>query len=251
MDTKKQTMPQELTEGVGNCSKSLDCDDVRTQMTSQTINGGLSNISGSNVMNENMSIDNLMRGNVSNNMSNNMSNNVGNEAINTNVMGDTRIIEPIRNNVMARENIMVEHVKNDNTMDNSRVSNNMINNNRTRNNMMDNNVRGNNMMNNSVMGNRTMNNNMMNNNMNNCNNKNCTNERNECSNKSKCNPSTVVESISVNNYGCPCIEEMPLAMAYVPMQQFNQTYDSDKALKIGTIFPELNMPFRGRRCGKQ
>ena len=38
----------------------------------------------------------------------------------------------------------------------------------------------------------------------------------------------------------------PLAMAYVPYQQWNQTFDLGKALKVGTIFPELYKPF----CGK-
>lgn len=40
----------------------------------------------------------------------------------------------------------------------------------------------------------------------------------------------------------------PLGMAYVPMQQWNQTYDMKKGLKVGTIFPELDKPFIGRRA---
>ena len=39
----------------------------------------------------------------------------------------------------------------------------------------------------------------------------------------------------------------PLAMAYVPWQRFGQTYDLSKALCEGTIFPELNKPFCGKR----
>lgn len=39
----------------------------------------------------------------------------------------------------------------------------------------------------------------------------------------------------------------PLAMAYVPWQRFGQTYDLCKALSAGTIFPELNKPFCGKR----
>lgn len=35
----------------------------------------------------------------------------------------------------------------------------------------------------------------------------------------------------------------PLAMAYVPFQQWNETYDDDKALARGTLFPELDLPF--------
>lgn len=42
------------------------------------------------------------------------------------------------------------------------------------------------------------------------------------------------------------LDMLPLAMAYVPMQQWNETYDVEKALMRGTIFPELDLPF----CGK-
>lgn len=43
--------------------------------------------------------------------------------------------------------------------------------------------------------------------------------------------------------------DRPLAMAYVKWQQFDRIYDDlEKAYRIGTIFPELNMPFTGRRC---
>lgn len=44
-------------------------------------------------------------------------------------------------------------------------------------------------------------------------------------------------------------ERFPVGMAYVPWQQFEGIYeDLDKAFCIGTIFPELNKPFTGRRC---
>lgn len=43
------------------------------------------------------------------------------------------------------------------------------------------------------------------------------------------------------------LENLPLAMAYVPWQTFQQVYEPDKALEYGTIFPELNKPFLGRR----
>lgn len=35
----------------------------------------------------------------------------------------------------------------------------------------------------------------------------------------------------------------PLAMAYVPYQQWGEVYDSSDALENGTLFPELNYPF--------
>lgn len=44
---------------------------------------------------------------------------------------------------------------------------------------------------------------------------------------------------------------MALAMAYVPWQHWNQTYPLDKALACGTIFPELNKPFSGKRGARR
>ena len=46
-------------------------------------------------------------------------------------------------------------------------------------------------------------------------------------------------------------EQFPVAMAYVPWQQFDQIYDDlEKAFRVGTIYPELDKPFTGRRCVK-
>ncbi len=38
-----------------------------------------------------------------------------------------------------------------------------------------------------------------------------------------------------------------LAMGYVPWQQFGCTYEPMQGLQAGTIFPELDKPFYGRR----
>ena len=35
----------------------------------------------------------------------------------------------------------------------------------------------------------------------------------------------------------------PLAMAYVPFQQWGDVYDDNSALCKGTLFPELDLPF--------
>lgn len=35
----------------------------------------------------------------------------------------------------------------------------------------------------------------------------------------------------------------PLAMAYVPFQQWGEVYTEDEAFDKGTLFPELNFPF--------
>ena len=42
------------------------------------------------------------------------------------------------------------------------------------------------------------------------------------------------------------MEEMPLAMAYVPWQNWRCIYEPEKAFARGTIFEELDKPFYGR-----
>ena len=46
----------------------------------------------------------------------------------------------------------------------------------------------------------------------------------------------------------PMQPDMPIAMAYVPMQRWNQVYDMSRGLTRGTIFPELDLPFVMGRC---
>ncbi|MGN0484832.1 MAG: spore coat associated protein CotJA [Lachnospiraceae bacterium] len=43
------------------------------------------------------------------------------------------------------------------------------------------------------------------------------------------------------------LQGMPLAMAYVPWQHMQNLYEPEQALRCGTVFPELNMPFLGRK----
>lgn len=67
-------------------------------------------------------------------------------------------------------------------------------------------------------------------------------------------------SSGTDNEGCRdrsrCIDETwglashPLASVYAPMQKFENLYDLDMALREGTIFSELNLPFMGRRIEK-
>ena len=48
------------------------------------------------------------------------------------------------------------------------------------------------------------------------------------------------------------LRELPLAMAYVPWQHLDRIYENlEEALCVGTLFPELNKPFQGRRCVKK
>lgn len=60
----------------------------------------------------------------------------------------------------------------------------------------------------------------------------------------ECNCQT---SVRGSRYSMDTSGQFPLAMAYVPWQRFGQTYDLSKALCAGTIFPELDKPFRGKR----
>lgn len=46
-----------------------------------------------------------------------------------------------------------------------------------------------------------------------------------------------------------CLENLPVAMAYVPTQKFCDTFDTRKGLQMGTIFPELCKPFCGKGGG--
>ena len=46
-------------------------------------------------------------------------------------------------------------------------------------------------------------------------------------------------------------DRFPLAMAYVPWQRFNGICENlEKGYCDGTVFPELDKPFTGRRCVK-
>ena len=45
------------------------------------------------------------------------------------------------------------------------------------------------------------------------------------------------------------IDNLPVAMAYVPMQRWERVYEPERGLKEGTMFPELNLPFKGYQGG--
>ena len=42
------------------------------------------------------------------------------------------------------------------------------------------------------------------------------------------------------------LKDLPLAMAYVPMQRWADVYSENDALCRGTLFPELDKPFHGK-----
>ena len=46
---------------------------------------------------------------------------------------------------------------------------------------------------------------------------------------------------------CGLAEQFPVGMGYVPMQRWQSTYSMEDGFRRGTIFPELDKPFLGKR----
>ena len=64
-------------------------------------------------------------------------------------------------------------------------------------------------------------------------------------------PVTTSASASCNKVCSPTEirQPMALAMAYVPWQRWQETYPLEEGFHRGTIFPELDLPFEGKRKG--
>ena len=66
--------------------------------------------------------------------------------------------------------------------------------------------------------------------------------------------SSISEQNRKNEYQeCACsskkedsLQKLPIAMAYVPWQQWRKLYDLCYSFQCGTIFQELEKPFRGK-----
>ena len=50
-------------------------------------------------------------------------------------------------------------------------------------------------------------------------------------------------SLDMENLNSKNIDDMPIAMAYVPYQQWRNIYEPNEAFRRGTIFKELDLPF--------
>lgn len=50
-------------------------------------------------------------------------------------------------------------------------------------------------------------------------------------------------------YPDPGYDRMRLAHAYVPYQRYTESYPPEEALRRGTLFPDLWMPYRPGRRG--
>ena len=59
-------------------------------------------------------------------------------------------------------------------------------------------------------------------------------------------PGYLAKTASVSRFSKTLLDELPLAMAYVPMQKYGMTYEADNALEKGTLFPDLDKPFLGK-----
>ncbi len=56
-------------------------------------------------------------------------------------------------------------------------------------------------------------------------------------------PAAAERNIQAKN---PCLSGMSLAMVYSPCQEFENLYEPMEALRCGTLFCKLHMPFTGR-----
>lgn len=54
------------------------------------------------------------------------------------------------------------------------------------------------------------------------------------------------QNTSINKNNSDLKQTCYLAIANIPMQNWNGTYEVEKAFQRGTIFPELDLPFLGK-----
>ena len=71
------------------------------------------------------------------------------------------------------------------------------------------------------------------------------NVRSDIPENMRMNQDNISENINIpeNNMMTAFPEKTPLAMAYVPFQQWGRTYESHEGFHRGTLFPDLDLPF--------
>ncbi len=62
-----------------------------------------------------------------------------------------------------------------------------------------------------------------------------------------CIDSLCVNMPEQNRVNASCVDTLPLAMAYMPIQKWEALYDNDVALSRGTLFQKLDLPFLGKK----
>ncbi len=60
-----------------------------------------------------------------------------------------------------------------------------------------------------------------------------------------CNMNLSCQNQRQNSRTTAASDNKPIAMAYVPWQKWRNIYDAEKGFRRGTIFQELDLPFRG------
>ena len=60
--------------------------------------------------------------------------------------------------------------------------------------------------------------------------------------------SVMRERASMPNTADDCLASLPLAMAYVPSQRFENLYEACDGWHRGTIFADLDKPYEGGCC---
>ena len=59
------------------------------------------------------------------------------------------------------------------------------------------------------------------------------------------NSGGVITPPQTDGFDARLLGSLPIAMAYTLMQQWKTAYSPSEALNAGTVFPELNLPFKG------
>lgn len=72
-----------------------------------------------------------------------------------------------------------------------------------------------------------------------------------CVQKVVCGEKQQNDSCPINKCDFSCIDDFPLAMAYIPMQKFENLYSMDEALFAGTLFKDLDKPFLGGKAERK
>ena len=72
-----------------------------------------------------------------------------------------------------------------------------------------------------------------------------------CIHKSVCENIAPGASCPINKCDFSCVDDFPLAMAYIPMQRFENLYSIDEALCAGTLFKDLDKPFLGGKAERK
>lgn len=62
----------------------------------------------------------------------------------------------------------------------------------------------------------------------------------------------IMDFVNSDYNRCTCLNKLPIAYSYTPVQELDTVYDYEEGLNSGTIFPELNLPLGvyGKNFGK-